>query len=525
MANLFRRKSLEKLSSPEQLDKLIKINSPLVWIALYGGAFIIIVTLLWAIFGRVPITEEGQGILLNNGNVTSVYAKTKGVVTKSHISSGDKVEAGTVLYEVKSGETAEAILQLETRIQKVDAVTLTSTEDEAASDNQSVLDIKEQIWALESGTKVKEISLADLEQQYAGKEKETKDLKAQMEAAEQKYYDALAADDSSRIEYEYQTAASEYQTAETAYQAAEKQYQAVGEEAEGYLEKLEESLKEEKKERDSKNNVYEEKKQAYEDYINDVGNTKSELARLSNEYSNALSLYSAAKAERDSYKNQISSLQTQKKVDTETQRIQKETLEAQFQLTKETILDTLKQEKSNYELLADGSNILATVSGTIYSTYVTNGSMVSVDYEVARINTETDKKLYAVYYMGLETGKNVKEGMEINIYPSNISKEEYGHMKGKVISVANYVTSYADMFTKLGDETLANTFNGSGAVIEVTCEINEDAGTVSGFFWSSKKGASLELVEGSLLGGSVITEKVAPIIMFIPKLKEKLSLE
>ena len=537
MENLFRKKSLEKLSSPEQLDKRIVINSPLVWIALIGGAFIIVVTLVWTVLGRVPITEEGKGIILNSGSLTSVYSKTQGVITKSYISSGEAVKEGDVLYEVKSEEVITAAAKIAVQIKKVTAVTLESSQDEATNENQSLLEVKAEIAALGSGNKLNGISLADLESRYEEKQNEVDDLAGRLSAAESNYYNAMAADNGAGLEYDYTAAASEYQAAEQMYQAADTQYETAKVETESYKSKWQEykalyeqdkeapgaaeyagaakeykeyyvSAKEvlsvykdqrntAKAERDSRESVYESAKSSYENYIGSSGYSKSELTRLSNEYNQTLSLYSSAKAELDGYATQIANAKTQGKVDSESQSLQRQNLELKFETTKEIILEGLNQEKNNYDVLQEGSKILASVSGTVYSTFVANGSTVTIDSEVVRISTDTEGKMYAVYYMDLDSGKNVKKGMEVHIYPTNVSKEEYGHMKGEVVAVANYVTSQADLFAKLGDQTLANTFGKDGSVIEITCEIARDDNTVSGFFWSSQKGANSAFLSAS----------------------------
>ena len=143
MANaLFRKKSLDRLSSPEQLDKMIVVNSPMTWLALIAGALVIAVVALWGVIGRVPITEEGKGILLTESTLTSVYAKTQGVVTNTYVSSGDYVEEGDVLYEVGSTEVVQAIKQIQKRIEDVEAVTYDSENDVVTSDNQALIDIK-----------------------------------------------------------------------------------------------------------------------------------------------------------------------------------------------------------------------------------------------------------------------------------------------------------------------------------------------------------------------------------------------
>ena len=48
MADLFRKSLLEKLSSPEQLDKMIVITPPRFWIAMAGAGLMIGAALIWS---------------------------------------------------------------------------------------------------------------------------------------------------------------------------------------------------------------------------------------------------------------------------------------------------------------------------------------------------------------------------------------------------------------------------------------------------------------------------------------------
>src|SRR5712692_1668862 len=60
---LFRQTSLERLSSPEQLDQLLQVTTPQGWLALIGLGGLLIMALLWGVFGSVQNTKVGQGIL------------------------------------------------------------------------------------------------------------------------------------------------------------------------------------------------------------------------------------------------------------------------------------------------------------------------------------------------------------------------------------------------------------------------------------------------------------------------------
>ena len=55
MSGLFRKVALERLSSPEQLDKAITVSSPVSWLALIGVTVIIAAGILWLVFSGLPV--------------------------------------------------------------------------------------------------------------------------------------------------------------------------------------------------------------------------------------------------------------------------------------------------------------------------------------------------------------------------------------------------------------------------------------------------------------------------------------
>lgn len=442
MADIFRKKSLDKLSSPEQLDKMIVISSPITKLALAGGAFILVIGLLWGIFGNVPITEEGNGLLLREEEVTLVHAETEGVITKAFVTSGDSVEKGDVLFEVKSEKTVDQIEDLQERIDKVEAVTFTSENDSVTSDNEALTEIKNQKTSLSLNSDAYSEKLDELNERYDDKKKEVETLKQKKNQAEEKY------------------------------------------------------------------------------------NDNPMDAKLQAKAQQALTDYNTAKAELKSLKTEIGDTKLQLSAEEDSEKTQRKALRKQFEAKKESILDQLNRELKTYKTLKEGMEITAPTDGTIYTTSVTKGSSVTMDMQVASIG-EPDMgwNMQAVYFMPLDSGKKVEKGMKVNIYPNPYAKEEYGHMTGTVVKVADYVTSYAELYARVEDSTLADSFIKNGAVVEVVCEIEADDSTASGFAWSSKKGEGVEVKEGTLLTGNVVIEEVAPITMLIPKLKERFDME
>ena len=98
--NLFRKKSLDNLSSPEQLDTLVQNVPSRGWIALATLAAIVFITILWSIYGLIPTKVQGNGILLKTSGIGKVYSTTSGMIKNIYINNGDEVKKGDLIATV-----------------------------------------------------------------------------------------------------------------------------------------------------------------------------------------------------------------------------------------------------------------------------------------------------------------------------------------------------------------------------------------------------------------------------------------
>ena len=55
MSNLFRQKSLERISSPEQLNSYIRVSTPSVWLLLTAIVILLVGGIVWGVFGEVEM--------------------------------------------------------------------------------------------------------------------------------------------------------------------------------------------------------------------------------------------------------------------------------------------------------------------------------------------------------------------------------------------------------------------------------------------------------------------------------------
>jgi HlyD family secretion protein len=91
---IFRKVALERLSSPEQLDQLLEVTTPLGWLSLSALGALLAVGLAWGLFGSIPTLAAGEGILLRRGGVMDLVATAGGQVDDVLVRVGDVIEKG-----------------------------------------------------------------------------------------------------------------------------------------------------------------------------------------------------------------------------------------------------------------------------------------------------------------------------------------------------------------------------------------------------------------------------------------------
>ena len=62
--SIFRQKSIDRISSPEQLHDYIKVSSPGAWLVLVAIIIFLVGALIWGVKGSIIInTEEGTKVI------------------------------------------------------------------------------------------------------------------------------------------------------------------------------------------------------------------------------------------------------------------------------------------------------------------------------------------------------------------------------------------------------------------------------------------------------------------------------
>ncbi len=108
---LFRKVSLDRLSSPEQLDTLMRVITPKSWMALFPLLALILFGLLWGWFGSIPTKVMGKCMLINPLGLSDISAASSGRVLKMLVAVGDNVKRGQEVARIAQPELADQIEQ------------------------------------------------------------------------------------------------------------------------------------------------------------------------------------------------------------------------------------------------------------------------------------------------------------------------------------------------------------------------------------------------------------------------------
>lgn len=102
--------------------------------------------------------------------------------------------------------------------------------------------------------------------------------------------------------------------------------------------------------------------------------------------------------------------------------------------------------------------------------------------------------------------ETIQVGMPVQVSPADAPRRaQYGVLLGTVSSLSpSPVTEERISYVVGGNESLVDYFLGSGPVIEVTAELQQDPSTPSGYAWSIGQGPDVEIRAGTLSEVTVV---------------------
>ena len=555
--NLFRQESLERLSSPERLDQLMQVVSPKSWLPLSTLGSLVFVAIVWSIYGRIPITVEGRGVLIYPRKVLALQSKTPGQLLSLNVKVGDFVKKGDAIATINQADLRKQLEQqraklteLESQDRGLGSVQQQRIEQEKIAIQQQRQYLQQRIAEFQALTPVLKAKSSDsiiqqrqsLQQRIAELQALTPILQAkardsilqQRQGLEQTLEKVKAMNPIFQKRMEIRRKLFEEEKAISSDLVLDAQQQ--------YLQNLEKisNLETQLKELDVKQ-AQEEK--SYRENLSSISNLQTQLkdldvkqAQEEKTYRENLGSIANFRAqlkdldvkqaqEEKSYRENlgnISNFQAQlKDLDSREANLAKESLETATNRTRE--IQELKREIARLELqLNNESQIISQYSGRILEIAVNPGEVVNAGTRLASIDEEnTTSKLVAVTYFPIKEGKKFKPGMKVQITPETVKRERFGGIVGTVTSVSPFpITKEAAMNLIGNPEIVAGLVsNKQEGVMQVFSELEPDSTTFSGYKWSSSTGPQLKISPGTTTVVRVKVEERAPITYVLPILR------
>ncbi len=414
--SIFRKTSLERLSSPEQLDTLMTVTRPIGWLALLAMLGVIVLVGFWSVYGVLPDKVSGAGILIKSGGVYEIVASSPGQISDIRVTDGETIQKGQIIARISQPTSLEELAKARETLRDLD-----KQRQQILTEGTEGYRFQEDVNRREKESIGREMRTARNNQSYLQKRIQTQeDLAGQGLITNQ------------------QVAATrqEYERGQTAIEDLQRR-----------LSQLDINLDE---------------------------------------------------ARRKS-----------------TQQIQ-------------AIDRSIAEMRRKIDLMVNNidfsTNVYSPYKGVILEIKQQEGGVVSLGAPILSLELIGTQimDLQAVIYLSPFEGKRVKKGMEVQISPATVKQEEYGFIKGRVVSVSEFPSTYQQMNRLLKNDVLVKDLMSSGSPIQVIVDLVPAEDTVSGFRWSSPQGPPIKLNTGTMCAASIIVEKRRPISLVIPMLKKHL---
>ena len=168
--------------------------------------------------------------------------------------------------------------------------------------------------------------------------------------------------------------------------------------------------------------------------------------------------------------------------------------------------------------LSDEEVVRSRHSGRVTEVKVNAGDVIARGSAIATVAPEDDgTSLVALLYVPAADGKRIEPGMTAEIVPTTVERSVYGHIPGRVISVAPLPATPEGMRRVLQNDQLVQELVAGGAPIEVRIALERDPASDSGFAWSASRGPRNRISAGSIIRGQVVVNRTPVIAWLLPR--------
>jgi HlyD family secretion protein len=470
-SRLFRQKSLERLASPEKLDQLMQVVNPKSWLPLATLGSLVLAGGIWSVYGKIPVTVEGRGVLIHPGKVIPLQAPIQGQLIELKIKSGEEVKKGDLIATIGQPELRK---QLELAQNKL--VQLQKQDQELNS----------------LQTQRRNSDLESISEQRQASEQRLKILEELTPTLRDKGLISIKRD----------------------RQAALTRLATLRELLPTFKQRLE-IRKDLFKQGAIADDVLLQARQEYFDNTAQINEAESQLKQLDVKEADALKQYLSNLNEIKNIKAQLQELQSKK------DNLAQQDWENSTNRQKE-IQEVEREINGLTKKIGDQTQIVSQHNGRILEITTNLGQVVQPGTRIANIDIDnpTDK-MVGITYFPVEDGKKIQPEMMIQITPQTIKRERFGGIVGDVSKISPFPITKEAAANVVGNPEVIEGLvaQKQAGLIQVSAQLQMDADTFSGYEWSSSSGPRLKISPGTTTIARVKVEERSPISYVIPLLR------
>ncbi len=528
---IFREESLERLSSPERLDLLTQIVNRRDWLPLSTLGTLVIATIVWSIFGKIPIDVTGKGLLVVPHRVVNLQSPVEGQLQQLNIKPGDCIAKDDVIATIDPFE-----IRQELELARKKLVQLQNQEHQANTLQNQRTDLE--IKAIEQEQTAKRQRFQDaLRLSPILKERELGAIE-QEKIAIQKQINEVRVLTPQLREREIRAIAEQQMSLEQQLQDAQAQAPVLKKRSEKRRALVEQGAISE--------DLVLEGEQEYRQSLQDISKLKAELQQLETQKTEVqqkyldnqdlISKYQARLSELDidetgTQQKYLENLSTISQLKAELQQLdtQIKILEQQNQEASAGRKNPIQEVQHNIvqleKKLEFNQEIKSPYSGCILELTADNSSVINPGDRLGSIKVDNSivaEPISGIAYFSVGDGKKIQPGMKIFITPDTVRRERYGGIVGTVTEVSAFPVTKLGASNLVGNTEVVETMISElGSVIAIQAELEPDPLTSNGYKWSSSNGPkSLNITSGTTTITRVRVNSQAPISFVIPLLRE-----
>lgn len=464
----FQARALEKLSSPDELDHLLKVVNLRSWLLLTVLSLFVAMAVLWGAVGRIPVTVTGGGVLVSPGNVRGLQSQASGQLVDLPIRVGQTVAQRDIIGVLNQAPLKQQLEQAERKLR-----------EEVDHDREStVLETRRrELERLASATQI------------------------------QFYTDEIA---------RLRMLSSDLKNKNKSYNETQRENlvrsKAISEKLHTSLSKVRDEIRTLRTEGLASGQTLLQSERELNESLLRLANLDVELRELDlreiQGQENALQM-----------ENRISDLSLQlKKLEIQEQRADHDLRETRLQREMHIADQRRLVERLQLEL-TNQSEIKAQWSGRILELAVAPGQLVQPGERLGTIEVdEPDSELKCLLYLPVKDGKRITEGMKVHVTPSTVQRERDGAIVGRVSKCSKFPITRQGAINMVGNPDIAASLTQAGGMIEVEVSLERDADSFSGYRWTSR-GPQLRFSAGTTTSARITVEQRAPITYVIPSLR------